>query len=37
MEHFSDDVIFQDPLFRLEGREELSAVFVTLTRYLTRI
>jgi len=32
LEHFSDDVVFQDPLFRLEGREELSAVFVTLTR-----
>ena len=32
LEHFTDDVIFQDQLFKLEGRDELSAIFVSLNR-----
>jgi len=30
LEHFTEDVIFQSPLVKLEGKDELSSIFVTL-------
>ena len=32
MNHFSDDLVFQDPLFSLEGKEEFESVAVSLAR-----
>ena len=32
MEHFTEDVIFQDPIIFSEGREDLSAVLINLPR-----